>query len=141
MKASSTAANSNPSKAIDGIVSDDSRWVSEASQEPLWLELDLGSVQKLAGIHLHSGYQGEAPIRSFVVQFRRDGQWHNIPSATFTDNRAAALTIPFGTADVTTDALRLWITSAPQNIARVLEVVVWPASEGELPPATQNDYR
>jgi hypothetical protein len=139
-KASSTATNSDPSRAIDGFISDDSRWVSEASRAPLWLELDLGSVQKLAGVQLYSGYGNATPIRSFVVQFRRDGQWQNIPSATFTNNLATALSIPFGTVDVTTDALRLWITSTPNDIARVLEVVVWPVSVGKLPslvtPAT-----
>jgi hypothetical protein len=134
VKASSTAANSNPARAIDGIVSDDSRWVSKESQAPAWLELDLGSVQKLAGIQLYTGYDNADPIRSFVVQFRRDGQWHDIPSATFTNNRANALAIPFGTVDVTTDALRLWITSTPYNTARVLEVMIWPASVGKLPP-------
>jgi hypothetical protein len=134
VKASSTAPNSNPARAIDGIISDDSRWISKASRDPAWLELDLGSVQKLAGIQVYSGYGVGNPIRSFVVQFRRDGQWHNIPAATFTNNRANALTIPFGTVDVTTDALRLWITSTPEYIARVLEVVVWPASVGEIPP-------
>jgi hypothetical protein len=134
VKASSTAANSDSARAIDGVVSDDSRWISKASQAPAWLELDLGSVQKLAGVQLYSGYNNDAPIGSFVVQFRCDGQWHDIPAATFTNNHATALAIPFGTIDVTTDALRLWITTTPDNIARVLEVVVWPASVGELPP-------
>jgi DUF1680 family protein len=134
-QASSTLSAFNASKAVDGIISDDSRWVSLASPAPAWLALELGSTQKLAGIHLYSGYQNTSPIQDFVVQFWHDSRWHNIPSATVTGNRAAALAIPFDdTVDVTTDKLRLWITASHQGIARIAEVVVWPASAGGLPP-------
>ena len=134
-KASSTYADCAVSRAVDGVVSDDSRWVSRKSSAPAWLELDLGGTHKLAGIHLYSGYQNTNAIHKFVVQFRRDGQWRDIPSATFENNRATALAIPFDdTVDVTTDKLRLWITGSHQDAARVLEVIVWPATVGTLPP-------
>ena len=134
-RASSAVDNFAASKAVDGVVSDDSRWVSRASPEPAWLELDLGGVQKLAGIHLYSGYQNTSPIIDFRVQFWRDGAWRDIPSATVANNRAAAIALPFDdTVDVTTDKLRLWVTASHQNVSRVLEIVVWPASAGGLPP-------
>jgi hypothetical protein len=133
--ASSTFADFTAAKAIDGIISDESRWVSQKSSAPAWLELTLGDRQKLAGIHLYSGYQNTNAIRNFVVQFWRDGQWRDIPSATLENNRATALAIPFDdTVDVTTDKLRLWITGSHQDAARVLEVMVWPATVGNLPP-------
>ncbi len=56
-RASSTLGDHTANKAIDGILRDDSRWVSQASPSPAWLELDLGPAQKLAGIHLYSGYR------------------------------------------------------------------------------------
>ena len=134
-RASSTLGNFLASNAIDGVVSDASRWVSQVSTEPAWLELELGTPRKLAGIHLYSGYQNASPIQDFVVLFWRDGAWRDIPSAAIANNRATALALPFDdTVDVTTDTLRLWITASHQNIARVLEVVVWPASLGNLPP-------
>ncbi len=134
-KGSSTFGSFTPAKAIDGIISDDSRWVSQKSSAPAWLELDLGGAQKLAGIHLYSGYQNTNALQKFVVQCWRDGQWHDIPSAAFENNRATALAIPFDdTVDVTTDKLRLWITASHQDVARVLEVLVWPASGGTVPP-------
>jgi len=134
-RASSTLGSFTPAKAIDGVISDDSRWVSQKSSAPAWLELDLGGTHKLAGIHLYSGYQNTNAIQKFVVQFWRDGQWRDIPSATFENNRATALAIPFDdTVDVTTDKLRLWITASHQDAARVLEVMVWPASGGNVPP-------
>ena len=134
-RASSTFSNCTASKAIDGVISDDSRWVSQKSAALSWLELDLGTVQKLAGIHLYSGFQNSNPVQDFVVQFWRDGDWRDIPSARLANNRATALAIPFDdTVDVTTDKLRLWITASHQDTARVLEVFVWPASVGNLPP-------
>ncbi len=133
--ASSTFGDFTASKAIDGFISDDSRWVSQKSTAPSWLELDLASAQKLAGIHLYSGYQNANPIQDFVVQFWRDGDWRDIPSARFASNRATALAIPFDdTVSVTTDKLRLWITASHQDTARILEITAWAASVGNLPP-------
>jgi hypothetical protein len=136
-RASSSRDNSAAGQAIDGVITDESRWVSQASPEPAWLELDLGGVHKVAGVHLYSGYQNTHPITDFRIQLRRDGGWWDIPSATVASNRSAALSLPFDdTVDVTTDKLRLWVTASPQNISRVLEIVVWPASAGSLPPLT-----
>jgi hypothetical protein len=134
-RASSTYENCTAAKAIDGIINDASRWVSQPSTSPAWLEVDLGGMHKLAGIHLYSGYQNTRPLQNFIVQFWSGDQWRDIPSATFENNRSSALAIPFDdTVDVTSDKLRLWITATHQNVARVLEVVVWPASAGSLPP-------
>ena len=134
-RASSTLEHYFAGQAVDGVISDESRWVSQKSTSPAWLELDLGATSRLAGVHLYSGYQNASPVQDFVFQFWRDGEWREIPSAKFAGNRATALSIPFDdTVDVTTDKLRLWITATPQDIARILEVVVWPASAGKLPP-------
>jgi hypothetical protein len=35
---------------------------------------------------------------------------------------------------VETDQLRLWITASHQDVARIKEIVVWPAEVGDLPP-------
>ena len=141
-KASSTYATYDAGKAVDGVISEESRWISQKSAAPAWIELDLGGTHKLAGIHLYSGYQNTNALQDFVVQFWRDGQWRDIPSATFENNRAAALAIPFDdTVDVTTDRLRLWITATHQDMARVLEVIVWPASAGQRPAACRQAGR
>ena len=134
-KASSTFGDCSADRAIDGVVSGDSRWVSQKSSEPVWLELNWVGAQKLAGIHLFSGINNMNALQKFVVQFWRAGQWHDIPSAAFENNQATALAIPFDdTVNVTTDRLRLWITPAQPEFARVLEIMVWPASAGSVPP-------
>ena len=123
------------SNAIDGKVSDDSRWVSINSEKPAWLALDLGSPRKLSGIHLFTGFGSKDVIESFKIEFWNRGKWNPIPSADVTGNKSNALAIAFDqTVTVETDKLRLWITASHQGVARVKEIVVWPSEVGDLPP-------
>ncbi len=133
-RASSCMDNCPASKAIDGDTSDASRWISKKTDQTAWLEIDLGKTQKLAGVHVYSGYKQETPLESFTIQFWSDGKWQDIPSAKIENNKAVALAVAFDdTVDVTTDRLRLWITRTHQGIARVKEVVIWPAGADGVP--------
>src|SRR4051812_348977 len=67
------------SNAIDGKVTDASRWVSEKSPAPSWLALDLGEKRKLVGIHFFTGFGAADVVESFKVQFWSDGKWIDIP--------------------------------------------------------------
>lgn len=137
--ASSILNNATADKAIDGVIKDNSRWVAQKIADPQWMELDLGGVQHLAGIHLYSGYKGADPIQNFVVQFWRDGKWQDVPSAEIVNNKSSALALAFdGTVEVTTDRLRIYITAPSKGIAQITEVVVWPASVGTIPPLAAN---
>ena len=133
--ASSQQTKYPASNAIDGKVTDDSRWVSEKSDTPAWLAIDLGENRKLAGIHLFTGFGAKDVVGAFKIQFWSAGKWVDIPSADVTGNKANALAIAFDqTVSVETDKLRLWITASHQDAARVKEIVVWPAEVGDLPP-------
>jgi hypothetical protein len=133
--ASSSLSNYPAAKAIDGTISDDSRWVSEKSSAPSWLALDLGATRKLAGIHLFTGFGAKDVIEAFQVQFWSAGKWVDIPSAEISKNKLSALAIAFDqTVNVETDKLRLWVTATHENSARVKEMIVWPAGAGDLPP-------
>ena len=139
LKPKSAAASSSQSKfpasnAIDSVVSDNSRWISEKSDKPAWLAIDLGAKRKLAGIHLFTGFGDKDVVEAFKVEFWSDGKWVGIPSAEVNANKANALAIAFDqTVSVDTDKLRLWITASHQGTARVKEIVVWPAEVGDLP--------
>lgn len=134
-----TASSERPdhpaANVADGNATDGFRWVSLPSKDPAWVELTLPSVQLLTGLHVISGYKGQNPLRDFSVQFWRDGSWVNIPSAEITGNKATELVLAFdATIPVETDRIRLWITGTPENMARVSEIRVWPASVGNVPP-------
>lgn len=123
-----------PENAIDGNVSDKSRWIGKADKTgKAWLALKLASRQRVGGIHLYSGYQGASPINTFHLEYRdKQGEWRIIPSSQVTDNNSPAIAISFdGTVEVNPDALRLVVEKTPDNFARILEIRVWP--EGELP--------
>lgn len=122
------------SLAIDGKISDASRWVSERSAETPWLELKLDTKQKLAGIHFYSGYGNKDAVSGLTVQFMVGKTWATIPSAVITNNQSTSLSIPFdATVSVDTDRLRILIDSTKDQMARVKEIVVWPAGKGNIP--------
>jgi hypothetical protein len=136
--ASSTYGNFAAAKAIDGTVSAESRWTSARSPAPHWLELDLGGEHTLAGLHVFNGLDPATTLKNFGVQFWRDGDWREIPSAQIADNRATALALAFDdTVVVRTTRLRLWITSTHDGYARIKEVLLWPAGPGGVPPLAE----
>ena len=134
--ASSTYGDFPAANAIDGVSSDSSRWTSGRTPAgPWWLEVELAETTSLLGVHVHTGLNAATAVRGLTVQFRRDGQWVDIPSATVVNNQATALALAFDDAVVVrTDRLRLWITATPDGYARISEVIVWPASVRTLPP-------
>ena len=138
LKVSSASASSTldkyvPQKAIDGIVSDPSRWVSEANTLPAWLELTIAGVASIGGLHIYSGYGNTDALEDFAVQYWTQGEWKEIPSAVVSGNKSVGLRLPFDqTVDVKTDRLRILITKSPRATARIKEVIVW-SNEGDLP--------
>lgn len=120
--------------AIDGKVSDASRWVSRASDQAAWLEVELGASRELGGVHLFTGYGDKDVIADFKIQFRKNGKWLDIPSAEIRGNTRPALAIPFDqTVTVRSDALRLLVGVSHQGIARVKELSIFPATPEGLP--------
>lgn len=137
VRASSVYSTSGyePSLAVDGDVSDASRWVSRAgSYEPEWLELHFSSEQHLGGVHLYSGYQSRDAIPAFDLQYFSEGQWQSIPSAKVENNRANVLRIPFDAAvEVVTDKLRLYVENPEGQPVRVKELKVWAYNPDGIP--------
>lgn len=131
--ASSTLDKYTPGKAIDGVVSDGSRWVSEANKLPAWLELKIAGIANVGGLHIYSGYGNTDALEDFAVQYWVQGEWKEIPSAVVSGNKSVALRLPFDqTVDVKTDRLRVLITKSPRGTARIKEIMVW-SSEGDVP--------
>ena len=90
--ASSTYGDFPAANAIDGVSSDSSRWTSGRTPAgPWWLEVELSETTSLLGVHVHTGLNAATAVRGLTVQFRRDGQWVDIPSATVTTFTATAL--------------------------------------------------
>jgi hypothetical protein len=54
---------------VDGRISDDSRWVSNAGKAESWLLLEWDKVQALQGLHLFTGWGNKAAIPYLKVDF------------------------------------------------------------------------
>jgi hypothetical protein len=122
-------------KAVDGVVSDGSRWIGPVDADgKAWLELRLPKRLKLGGVHLYSGFMGGDAIQNFHMEFQdASGKWLAIPSAAVIGNDKNAVRIPFdATVDVDTDVVRLVVTKTPAKMARIRELVLWPA-DGDVP--------
>ena len=134
-KATSAAKGYPAALAVDGKITDQSRWVSEKTDKAPAIELQLAEKQTLAGIHFHSGFGSKDAVAGFTVQFFDGQKWVTIPAAVVSKNNNVALSIAFdATVTVTTDRLKVIIDDSKDGMARVKEIVVWPAGKGDLPP-------
>jgi len=136
----STAGDQGPARVIDGVITEESSWISVSGVSPVWLDVQLEGVHTLAGLHLYNGFDPATTIKDLVVQFRYDGRWVEIPSARVSGNRQVALGVAFDdTMAVTTDRLRLLVTATHDGQARIKEVFLWPAGTGGMPPIVSAD--
>ena len=116
-----------PDNAIDGLVttSQSSRWLSDYSDPPHWLQLDFSAPQTVRQGKLYFfDPEGDTIYlsRGLEVQVQQDGKWRTV--AAVTDNAQLRPTLNF--APVTTRALRVVFTTgcASDNMIRLREVEV-----------------
>lgn len=120
-KASSALKQYGASHAADGKISDASRWVSEKGG-PHWLVLEFTKPAKVAGVHLHSGWQAGSAIVDFHIEYRKNDKWVTIASSAVNGNKETAFALPFDET-VSTDALRFVSTD---DQVRIKEIIIWP---------------
>ncbi|MGI9429098.1 MAG: FAD-dependent oxidoreductase [Bythopirellula sp.] len=124
--ASSVYADYSAAKAIDGAITNDSRWVSEDTDQPKWLVLRWPHAIDIGGVHIYMGWNQSDPLENFVLQTHVNGQWVDIDSSRIVDNKQPNVAITFDRI-IRTDALRLNHTDSGR--ARVKELVVWPTTD------------
>lgn len=129
--ADSVHQNYAPDKAVDGIVNNESRWISALEPGTRWLEIQLDETVTLAGAHLFSGWGESDPIENFVLQYQSSTGWIPIPGLAMQNNHSCQLKIQF-TKPVKTDRVRLYCPNAPKGV-RIKELMLWPPSEKGVP--------
>ncbi len=122
-----------PQKAIDNQVANDSRWLSEKSNGPHMITLDLGRKVEIGCLQLASGWkendQWVDPVSNFRFEFWDGTQWRRIADASGQSNTQAGLQFIIKPA-IQSDKIRLVIND--DGIARVAEVrVLAPAASYE----------
>jgi hypothetical protein len=112
------------SHAVDGVLSDPSRWLADDAVSGHRLEIDLGSTVTLRQAHVYSGYQTEAgsPIDSFHLESWSGSSWQPIPGATISANNSFGTILQFE-APVSTSKVRLVVNDT--KVIRVREIALW----------------
>ena len=120
---SSTYTTNYGSNAVDGVVSDASRWLG-APASSNWLEINFTTNVTLAQAHLYTGYQTQSGswITNIQLQAWSGSTWTNIPGGAITNTNSFAYVLTF-TAPVTADRLRLLTTDT--TFARLREITLW----------------
>jgi F5/8 type C domain/NPCBM-associated, NEW3 domain of alpha-galactosidase len=126
---SALRSTSGGDKAVDGLFTDDSRWISAETDAAPVLTVDLGAPAKLDSVYVYSGYQRTnndptTMLKDFTVQVHTGAGWR--PVASVVDNTQPRVTIR--SVDVTADQVRLSISDPSRSttdVARVFEVEVY----------------
>jgi hypothetical protein len=120
--------------AVDGHVSNDSRWLCQAAAGS-YLEIDLLAEHRIGSAHLYSGFLNEQGqwtdvLSDFTLLYQSGGDWLPIPGASLSGNTQSAVVIPFD-AELTTARVRLVCDTA--TAGRVAELLLFPPRPGGFP--------
>jgi hypothetical protein len=121
--ASSTNGEYTAAKAVDGEVSNDSRWISAGKPGPHTLTIELAEPASLGCLQLLSGWAPDGAwthtIPNFRFESRKDGAWTPIPGSDTQSNARHGWQVKLE-QPLVADAIRLVV--ADDGFARVAEV-------------------
>jgi hypothetical protein len=121
------AANYVASNAVDGLVSNDSRWFSKDDGSEHWIEIDLEQKCNISSFATYIGAGGSFgyPVSQFSFQAWIDGGWLNLVSVTGnTDPQYKAAFL-----EVLTGKVRYYVPAYPGNPVRMYEIEVYSIME------------
>lgn len=116
--------NSNfpDSNAVDGVISNASRWVSSATGEH-WIEVDLEESYPIQSFKSYNG-SGDTPnmaIKNFMFQVNINGEWITIVNVTNNSNHSYGATFE----EIVTDKVRFFVPEYADNQVRLYELEVF----------------
>jgi hypothetical protein len=114
--------------AIDGNSLDaGSRWISDSSAAPHWLEIDFGGFKPFTRIQLYTGesHSIEYILGDFSFQYWNGSEWKDVPGAAKQNNLVENPKFTFD--ELTAQKVRLYIMkgSNTDNVARVYELKIF----------------
>jgi hypothetical protein len=109
--------------AVDGIVSNNSRWLSENTDGEHWIEIDLEQEYKINSFKTLMGVSGNFSnaVPEFIFQAEIDGEWVNIVEVTGNVDPEYEAFFP----EVTTSKVRYFVPDYPDNLVRLYEIYVY----------------
>lgn len=127
---SSNRPNGFAKLAVDGLIDDTSRWVSQGDVAGDTWEVDLLADHAIGSAHLYSGFANGEMFTDFVVEGWTGSAWQVMDGGSVTGNTSLAREVVFPTP-MTTSRVRLRSTTASR--CRVRELVLFPPRAGGYP--------
>lgn len=130
--ASVSASSSQPSypagSAIDGVVSDPSRWLPLESDQSSWIELSFPSPVDFEVIDLFSGWKKEVGLRDFDLTLEVAGKWVAPVEGRVRENGAPVLRLEIKGRGVS--KLKLAVKQSERsNFAKIREIAIYANAE------------
>ncbi len=114
--------------AVDGIVSNDSRWYSD-NTGPHWLEVTLSAPYAVGSAHVYLGIDNTQTVSSFSIQYFSGAAW--VTAASVSNNTATEVKLQFASTVTGATRYRFYTTA---TTARIKEFVLLPP--GNFPLGT-----
>ncbi len=135
-KFQSVSADSNsgdyyPIYAVDGVLGNDNRWISD-STGPHWLQIDFPIPFQFGSAHVFTGLNDGYPIANFSLQYYDGAAWVTFPGGSVSGNTATERNVVF-TSPVTASKVRLYTTD---TTARIKEIEFFSTEAASYPLGT-----
>lgn len=119
---SSSASPQTPAKAaVDGVVTDASRWLATQGDKAPWIELTFPQPVTIGAVDVFSGYKTEPGLDDFDLTFEIDGKQVNPVEGKIRGNKANSKRVTPGLTNVS----KLRLTLAKPGYARIREIAVY----------------
>jgi hypothetical protein len=126
VNASSARGAYTAEKAVDGLFSNESRWLSDDSNGPHILEIDLGKKVDIGCIQVITGWvnygKWTSEVKNFKIQLHKGNQWEDDARAQKADNNSSGVEFLFAEA---IEADRIRFVSTDKGPVRVAEIRVF----------------
>lgn len=132
VKSSSVFTSNGPGKAVDGKLTDSSRWLTSGSDNNKFIEIQFKQPQEFQYVWIFSGWQNGKSSwgKQFSLEVQLNGQWTALASVSGNNTFRRELKLP-----QTVTAKNIRITSDDEGHLRVYEVAVFAEKpEVEEPP-------
>uniref|UniRef100_UPI0022B2B153 glycosyl hydrolase n=1 Tax=Coraliomargarita parva TaxID=3014050 RepID=UPI0022B2B153 len=113
--------------AVDGYVGPNDAWRSENVNGPHSLTLNLGTEQRVAGVHVYTGSASENAVANFSLLYWNGSDFVDCPGGVITGNSQTDLAVNF-TSPVQTSTIIMYLPDNGQQVVR--ELVPLPATAG-----------
>ena len=139
VSASSVRDSYTADKAVDGMLNNVSRWLSDNSKGPHILEIDLGKKTKIGCIQVFTGWEEnglwKSAVKNFKIQFSNDGNWKDHGNAKVQNNKSVAVEFHF---EVGVSAEKIRFYSTDEGSMRVAEIRVFELGQ-KCPPIFEKE--